>query len=261
MEIAGKVAIVTGASEGIGAACARLLAERGARLVLAARSEEKLRKVGGPGAVIVAGDLTEAVTRQRLVEQARQAFGQIDILINNAGVGLYQPAWRAPMDQVRWMMELNFFAPLDLIQRVAPVMAEQGRGVIVNVSSIAGKVTLPWMTLYSASKYALCSLSDGVRMELKSRGIHVVSVCPGYVTTGFHQHVLGGDVPPSVKRSRKLPITAEKCAAAIVESIEKEKRTVVVPAAGWLFVAFARLLPWLLDSKLEQLYRELEQAS
>ena len=111
-------------------------------------------------------------------------------------MGLYDPAWSAPMADARSLFELNFFVPLALTQLVAPHMRGAASGVIVNVSSIAGRVTLPWLTLYSASKYALCSLTDGLRMELKKDGIHTITVCPGYVKTSFQEHALGGEPPP-----------------------------------------------------------------
>src|SRR6266404_3764486 len=189
MKIEGSVVLITGASGGIGEACAREFRRRGARLSLVARSEDKLREVAGADALATAADITDDAARRRAVERTLERFGRIDILINNAGVGLYSPAWKAPMESARTMFELNFFAPLTLIQLVAPVMRSQRGGTIVNVGSIAGKMTLPWFTLYSASKYALGSLTDGLRMELKRDGIHAITVCPGYVATDFQKHV------------------------------------------------------------------------
>src|SRR5579862_2767146 len=191
MRIDGKVVLITGASEGIGAACAAAFHKRGARLSLIARSEEKLRKAGGPDALITAGDLTSPEVREQAVAATVARFGAIDILINNAGMGLYDPSWNTPLADARSLFELNFFVPLAMTQLAAPHMRQQGAGVIVNVSSVAGRVTLPWLTLYSASKYALCSLTDGLRMELKKDGIHCMTVCPGYVRTNFQLHSLG----------------------------------------------------------------------
>src|SRR5258708_25318013 len=183
MKIDGKVVLITGASEGLGAACADVFRRRGARLALTARNESKLEAIGGADALIAAGDITLPETRERVVSATLERYGAIDILINNAGVGLYSPAWKAPMESARAMFELNFFAPLALIQLVAPVMRRQRGGTIVNVGSIAVKVTPPWFTLYSPSKHALGSLTDGFRMELKSDGIHAITVCPGYLAT------------------------------------------------------------------------------
>lgn len=250
MQIDGKVVLITGASEGIGAACASAFGRRGARLSLTARSREKLETVGGPQALVTAGDLIDPDVRRRVVERTLKHYGTIDILINNAGVGLYTPSWRASIPLVRRMFELNFFAPLEMIQLVAPPMQNQRSGMIVNVSSIAGKVTFPWLTLYSASKYALNSLGDGLRMELRQYGIRVVTVCPGHVTTGFSGHALEGRVPERVARTRRFAITAEQCAEAIARGVERDARTVMAPAVGWFLVGLERLFPSLVDAQL-----------
>lgn len=157
------------------------------------------------------------------------------------------------MEDARRLFELNFFAPLALIQLAAPHMRRRQAGVIVNISSIAGKMTLPWFTLYSASKYAVCSLSDGVRMELERDGVRVVTVCPGYVNTAFQSHIIGGKVPATIANSRRFAITMEQCAEAIVAGVEKEKRTVVAPRIGWLLIAFSRLFPRLVDAQLTKI--------
>lgn len=255
MQIDGKVVLITGASEGIGAACADAFRRRGARLALTARSGERLRSVGGPEAVTVAGDITAAETRQGIVETTLQRCGSIDVLVNSAGVGLYAEAWQAPIEDVRRMFELNFFALLEMVQLVAPVMRRQKRGTIVNIGSIAGKVTLPWFTLYSASKYAVGSLTDGLRMELKRDGVHAMTVCPGYVSTAFQKHVLTGAPPASVQRSRTFRITPQQCAEAIVRGVERDARTVVTPRAGWFFIMMERLLPRAVDAQMERMHR------
>lgn len=256
MQIQDAVVLITGASDGIGAACAKAFRARGARLFLTGRSEEKLLRVAEPHEAFLPGDLTQPAFRQQLMDNCIHRFGRIDILVNNAGVGLYEPAYRASTDWARYLFELNFFAPLDLIQRATSVMRQRGQGMIVNVSSLAGKVTLPWFTLYSASKFALNSLSEGLQIELKGQGIHVMLVCPGYVDTGFQSHVLGGAVPERVRNIRRWAISPERCAEDIVRGVERDAYTVVTPATGWLFVAFARLAPGILRSVLERIYRQ-----
>src|SRR5215471_7384261 len=145
MRIEGKVVLITGGSEGVGAACAKEFALSGAKLSLVARNEEGLRRAGGPDALITAGDLMQEDTRKRVVERTLERYGAIDILINNAGIGMYQPSWQMPMEDARYLMELNFFVPLALTQLVVPHMRERRSGLVVNVSSIAGKVVLPWL--------------------------------------------------------------------------------------------------------------------
>ncbi len=249
MRIEGKVVLITGASQGIGAACAAEFARAGANLSLTARS-----LVRGPqfptATLIVSGDITQESARREIVERTLDRFGNIDIVINNAGAGLYEPSWSAALEDVRWLMELNFFAPLALTQLVVPHMRARRSGMIVNVGSIGGKVPLPWMTLYCASKYALGALTEGLRMELKRDGIRTMIVCPGYVKTAFQRNARGGPIPSSVERGRRFAITAAECAAAIRRGVERDSRTVVTPAAAWLLVFAMRLFPSVVESRL-----------
>jgi short-subunit dehydrogenase len=253
MRIDGRVVLITGASEGVGAACAAEFARAGAQLSLTARSEEGLRRAGGHTALITPGDLTDEALRRRVVDRTLERYGAIDILINNAAVGFYLPSWNDSMEHTRKLMELNFFALLGMIQLVAPKMRTRRSGMIVNVGSIAGKLTLPWMTVYSASKSAVGSLTEGLRMELKRDGVHAMLVCPGYVTTGFQKNVSAGEAPPKVKRGRRFAITAEQCAAAIRRGVERDARTVMAPAVGWSFVLAGRLFPSIVQNKMAEL--------
>jgi short-subunit dehydrogenase len=260
MNIEGKVILITGASEGIGAACAAAFRERGARLSLTARSEQKLKAAGGPDALVTPGDITEEGTRRSVVDRTLERFGAIDVLVNNAGMGLYAPSWRASLADTRRLFELNLFSPLALTQLVIPHMRERRSGTIVNIGSVAGKVTLPWFTLYSASKYALGSWTDGLRMELKPDGIHAMTVCPGYVKTDFQRHVLAGRPPEQILKGKRFAITPERCARAIVRGVERDARTVVTPASGWLFIVAERLLPALVDGRMAAINQEAEPA-
>lgn len=245
-----KIAIVTGASEGIGAEVASLLRARGCQLVLAARNEEKLRSVGGEGARIVAGDLTREDARARVIEAALGRFGRIDLLINNAGRGLYYPASKTPLEEARALFELNFFAPFHLAQLAAPAL-RTSRGVIVNVGSIAGQITLPWLPIYSATKFALASLSSSQRMEMRRDGVRVLNVFPGYVDTAFQDHAGGMAPPAQMVKGRRFAVSAKKCAEAIVIGIERGRKNVVTPRAGWLLVWTNRLFPGLIESTME----------
>jgi len=259
MRIHNKVLLITGASEGIGAACVDSFRRRGAKLSLTARSRERLEQVGGSDALITAGDITDPDTRRQVVDRTLERFGRVDILVNSAGVGLYDPAWRSPLPLARRMFELNLFAALAMIQLVVPHMRRQKQGAIVNVSSIAGKVTFPWFTLYSASKYAVCSLTDGLRMELHAAGIHAMTVCPGYVRTNFSAHVLGGSRPEGLPSSKTFSVSAEQCAEDIAWGVERQARTVVTPRIGWLLIAVARLLPSFLDARLAAVHNRMER--
>ena len=253
MRIDGKVVLITGASEGIGAACAAEFARAGARLSLTARNAAALAKAGGADALAIPGDLTSEAVRRQVVERTLDRFGAIDILINNAGVGSYQPSWSIPLEDARRMMELNFFALLGLTQLVVPHMQARHSGMIVNVGSIGGKVVLPWMTLYSASKYAVGALTEGMRMELRGSGVSAMVVCPGYVRTGFQQHVLAGKAPQPVERGRRFAITAAQCATAIRRGVERDARTVVTPGAGWILIFLARVFPSLVQARMAEM--------
>jgi short-subunit dehydrogenase len=246
----GKVVIVTGASEGIGAQLATALRARKATLVLTARNETRLRTAAGPADLIVAGDLTVSSTRIGIVEQAMARFGRIDILINNAGRGSYYSASESPLDDTRALFELNFFAPFHLAQLATPFI-RKARGTIVNVSSIAGQITLPWLPLYSASKFALSSLTASQRMELARDGVNVMAAFPGYVETDFQAHAAGSQPPDRVVKGRRFAVSAQECAAAIVRGIEERKRVVVTPRVGWLLVWLNRALPGLVESRME----------
>jgi short-subunit dehydrogenase len=193
------------------------------------------------------------------VERTIERFGRIDILINNAGIGLYAPAWKAPLDEAHAMFELNFFAPLAMIQLVTPHMRERRSGMVVNIGSIAGKVTLPWFTLYSATKFALGALTEGLRMELAGDGIRTMVVCPGYVKTDFQEHALVGQAPDRLLKGRKFAITPEQCARAVARGVERDARTVVTPRSGWALIALQRLFPTLVERQMAKIYRGLAQ--
>ena len=185
-------------------------------------------------------------------------YGRIDVLVNNAGAGMYAPSWRADMASVREMFELNYFAVLDLIQHTVPGMRQQGGGAIVNVSSIGGLVPLPWFSNYSATKFAVCGLTSGLRIELARDKIHCMDVCPGYVQTGFQTNVLSGKPPDKLWKARRHAITAEECARALVGGLEAGKRTVVTPRMGWALVLGYALFPSLVDRQLRKIYDTLD---
>ena len=257
MDLNGKVALITGASMGIGAACARAFARRGCRLLLTARSagalDEICRSVAPVSATALPADLSRPDAAGELADRALAVYRRVDVLVNNAGVGMYLSCWEADPALVRHLMEVNWFAPQELIRRLVPAMRGNGGGMVVNVSSVAGKVALPWLTAYSASKAALNALSDGLRMELAGTGVGVLLVCPGFVNTGFPERVLAGRIPEAVARRRPFAITAEQCAEAIVEGVEKDKRTVVTPRAAWLLVGASRLAPRLVHASLARM--------
>jgi short-subunit dehydrogenase len=247
----GKVVIVTGASEGIGAHLAEVLQRRGAHLSLTARNGAKLAAVAAPGDLVTPGDITEDSVRSALIAGTVARWGKIDILINNAGRGSYYSAFTTPLDEARALFEVNFFGPLALAQLAVPYL-RQRRGTIVNVSSIAGQISLPWLPIYSASKFALAAITTAQRTELKRDGVNVMGVFPGYVDTEFQAHTPGPRPPDRVVRGRRFAVSAGECAEAIIDGIARRKRMVVTPRAGWLLVWANRFFPSFVESRMER---------
>ncbi len=242
----GKVVIVTGASEGIGAHLAAALHKRGARLSLVARNEAKLRAVAGPEDLIVPFDLTQDNGRETIVESTVARWGRIDVLINNAGRGSYYSSLENPLADARNLFDLNFFAPFHLAQLAAPWL-KKSKGTLVNVSSIAGQISLPWLPVYSASKFAVASLTTTQRMEFRKHGVNVLAVFPGYVNTDFQANSAGATPPEPVVEGRRFSVSSTVCAEAILQGIEHRRKTVVTPRAGWVLVLLNRMLPSLVE--------------
>jgi short-subunit dehydrogenase len=244
-DFAGKIAVVTGASSGIGRAISRQLAAAGARLILTSRRqsvlEEVAREIAPAEAVPIAADLRDWESLARLTATIKQRFGRLDLLVNNAGVGLHALSVDTPPDLVRQLFELNFFAPVELARQLVPLMPRGS--AVINVSSIAGKIPLPDLNIYCASKYALNAFSDGLWIELRHRGIHVMSVCPGYVKTSFGENLLLGRPIDNVPGRKRFTISADECARATLDGLRRDRRTVVVPRIGWILIGFARLFP------------------
>jgi short-subunit dehydrogenase len=221
MEIKDKIAIVTGASAGIGLALARLLAEKGATVILAARSADKLKQLEReiPGAVAIRADMQKPEDIRNLIQQARDRFGRIDILVNNAGQGLRAPVETIDLDEYRAIMELNVFAVLSAMQEVIPVMREQGGGTILNIGSMVSKNTFPMLAAYASTKYALNALSLTARQELTKDNIIVSVFHPKMTATDFGQNARGEKYDSRAGRPGMSVDTPEAVAARIVEQI------------------------------------------
>jgi short-subunit dehydrogenase len=247
----GKVIIITGASDGIGAQLASQFRGKGARLVLASRNQARLNANAGPDDLVVAGDLTVESARISLIQQTLDRFGGIDALINNAGRGSYFAPSESPLAESRNLFELNFFAPFHLAQLATPWLC-RSKGTLVNVNSIAGQISLPWLPLYSASKFALASLTSSQRMELRRHGVNVMGVFPGYVDTNFQDHSAGNPPPANVVKGRRFAVTAGQCAAAIIRGMERRSQNVVTPRIGLPLVWLNRLFPGFLESRMER---------
>lgn len=257
MRFAGKTALVTGASSGIGRACARQLHCQGADLILTGRRRSALASVVERPARMrsIPADLVEPASLESFCDSVLRTTKRLDVLVHCAGVGILAPASETEPREARHLMELNVLAPVEITRRLCPIM---GRGAVVAmVSSIAGKVALPGMAVYSASKHALNAYADALRAELSESGVRVVSVCPGFVNTPFGENMLQGAANRRTHGAERLSISPDRCAAAILDGVCNGSRTVVVPRAGWLLIAAERILPtavrsWMLRHTLPQ---------
>jgi short-subunit dehydrogenase len=193
MNIKDKVVIVTGTSEGIGKAAALALSAKGAKLVLAARSEDKVKALAArlPGAIGIRADMRVPADVEALIAAAIQAHGRVDLLINNAGQGMYGPIDSVDLEQYKSIMELNVYAALRAMQLVIPHMRKAGGGMIVNVSSMVSKNAFPSLGAYASTKYALNALSLTARAELVEDNIHVCLLHPKMTATRFGENAIG----------------------------------------------------------------------
>jgi short-subunit dehydrogenase len=192
-DLKGRVAVVTGASSGIGRATAERLAADGVRVVLGARRTDRLQvvvdgiqRMGGT-ARAVPTDVTQPEQVAQLIAEAVGAFGRVDILVNNAGVGYFGPVESTPIEEARRLFDVNFMGTFYGVQAAVPIMRRQGGGHIINVASIAGKRATPGNGVYSATKFAQVALSESLRLELRRAKILVSVVCPVSTVTEFFE--------------------------------------------------------------------------
>jgi NAD(P)-dependent dehydrogenase (short-subunit alcohol dehydrogenase family) len=250
--LAGRVAIVTGASSGIGEATARALVGRGAAVVLAARAEERLEVLeseissSGGRALALRTDVSDRESVRAMVERAVEAFGSLDILVNNAGLGLSGRVAEVRVEDLRYVFEVNVVGPLLCIQTALPFMEPGAR--IINVSSVVGRRAIPKVGAYCATKFALNALSDSLRVEIADRGITVTSVYPGTTRTTFREN--SRRTKDEKRGWRPRGVTPERVAEKITRAAEKGPRDVYVTLPDRLFVAGTTLLPGLTDRVL-----------
>jgi short-subunit dehydrogenase len=198
-----------------------------------------------------AGDITDDAFRKRLVQRTLDQFGQIDVLINDVGVGLYAAASTADVELAKRLFDTNVFGPLALTQLVIPYMRLRHSGTIVNIGSVGGRVALPWASMYCASKFAVHAVSDALRRELSSDGIRVMRVCPGIVDTKFREHVLDGKAPQEVLDIRRI-VSPDQVARALFNGIHRGARTVYVPFLARVFMALEGISPRIMDAYIRR---------
>jgi short-subunit dehydrogenase len=251
-----SVVVITGASKGIGAELARQLAVKGARLVLAARSEKELGAVAaecralGATAVAVKADVAIERDCQALVAGAIVAFGRIDALVNNAGASMW-----ARFEDIRDMsilehlMRVNYMGAVYCTHYALPHLRES-RGLIVGISSLAGRTGVPTRTGYSAAKHAMTGFFDSLRIELETSGVAVTMIYPGFVATGIRENATGPDGKPAmVSPVREGEVmSAADCARRILRAMQRREREVVMTARGKMGLWLKLLAPCLVDA-------------
>ena len=247
----GKVVVVTGASMGIGEAIAKVFADNGATVVLlsrdVARADEARHRIGRTERTLaLACDVRNREEIERALARTVETFGRLDVWVNNAGIGIRDFVSDMDLAACRELFETNFFGAVACLQAVVPAMRKTGGGTIINVSSVAGHVPVPYMGAYSATKFALNAIGKAARVELKRNHINVLTVCPGYVRTDFGTHVISEKVgnvrPKSVKG-----ISVERVARATYNGYRMRKREVIVPWTMIPMVKLYQLLPGLVE--------------
>jgi short-subunit dehydrogenase len=260
-EIRDKVVIVTGASSGIGRATSLALARRGARLALVARRQahliqlqQDIQKFGASAEILVL-DLQLASNVKAMIEFVYESFGRIDVLINNAGFGYFGTVEETTPAIAREIFELNFEAPVLASQLVIPIMRAQKSGHIINVSSIAGKRGLPLSGIYCATKFALNGITEAMRIEVHSAGIHVSLINAAATDTEFRDHVRHMNAVRQFKPIGRVQ-AAEEVAAAILRCVERPKAE-VYPLLESRFVVWVNAIaPVLLDRLMLRYLKE-----
>jgi short-subunit dehydrogenase len=263
----GKTVIITGASAGIGEELAVVLASRGANLVLAARGEEALARVkqrceqAGGRAISVGTDVADPEACRRMVERAVEAFGGVDVLVNNAGVSMW-----ARFEEIQDLslferiMRVNYLGAVYCTHAALPHIKAR-RGLLVAISSLAGKTGVPTRTAYSASKHAMQGFFDALRVELLGSGVDVLVVSPGFVATDIRARALGPDGKPLGESRRDEghgTMDLPTCVAQIVRAIERREREVVMTAKAKVGMYLKLLAPRLVDRMALRAVREKE---
>lgn len=252
MRIEGRTVIVTGASSGIGRETAREFTRQRAHVVLASRSRDKLDALAAeladyPGRrLVVPTDVTDRLAVEALVRRTVEEFDSVDVLVNNAGVGLIAPIAEGSADNMHHLFNVNFWGAIHCIQATVPYMRDQRRGHIVSVASVAAKIATPYLGAYSATKFALAAVSDALRSELAGTGIHVSTVYPGLTDTSFQENAMREvDVPdpPAYLRSARPSAVARR----IVQAVRWDLRDAYVTLEDFAAVATYPLAPALAD--------------
>jgi short-subunit dehydrogenase len=259
LQLEGRAVIVTGASSGIGRETAREFARRRAHVVLASRNRDALDDLAAelsdlPGRrLVVPTDVTDRFAVEALVRRTVEEFDGLDVLVNNAGVGLFAPIVGGSLDNMHHLFAVNFWGAIHCTQAAVPFMRRQGRGHIVNVSSLAGKVAVPYLGIYSATKHALTAVSTALRSELAGTGVGVSTVYPGLTDTGFQENMLREVAVPDPPAYAPT-VQAAAVARRIAQAVRWNLRDVYVTLADIAAVSAYPLAPGVADWAVRRLW-------
>lgn len=265
MKLQGKVAVITGASMGIGEAIAKLFLDEGARVVLCSRDLERTQaaaqRIGGTGenTLAVSCDVSKRDQVDALMQAALKKFGRIDVLVNNAGFGLNDSVEKMNIADLRALFDTNLFGTIECIQAVVPIMRQQGGGDIMNISSVSGHISTPYMGGYAATKHAMNAIGKAARLELLRHNISVCTVCPGYIATEFTKNMVKGSQPQRVGGSNKWAVGPEVVAKDTLNALLKRKRQAVTPGFYWVFIKLYENAPWLVERSIRRGLRPTSQ--
>jgi short-subunit dehydrogenase len=261
MRLDGKVVVVTGASMGIGEAIAKLFAQEGAKVVLSSRDLDRLeaarQRIGMlDRTMAVACDVADPTQSAALAQSTLARLGRIDVWVNNAGFGVVDSLERMDMAACRRVFDTNLFGAIQCMQQVIPVMRQQGSGCIINVSSVAGFIGVPYMAAYGATKHALNCISKATRAELAGTGVHILNVCPGFVATNFSENAVRGTDRKKMGGGGR-GISAEQVAQATLSGYLSGRREVIVPWFYNLVILAYRFLPGPIERAMRARMRSL----
>jgi short-subunit dehydrogenase len=252
-----KVVIITGASSGIGKACAINMAKKGAKVVIAARNIVKLEETAqhiltfNTNVLTVKCDVSAQIDCENLIKETVNKFGQIDVLINNAGISMRAIFNDLELEVIEKVMAINFWGTVYCTKYALPHLLKS-KGSVVGVSSIAGYIGLPARTGYSASKYAMQGFLDALRTENLKTGLHVMVACPGFTASNIRNTALSkdGSSQGETPRDEGKMMTAEEVAAYISDGITNKKRTLVLTTEGKMAVFLNKLFPKFIEKQV-----------
>ena len=258
LDYSGKVIVITGASSGIGEESAEEFAKLHAKLILVSRNEEKLQQVIGKLSkyqtqiFVYPCDISKKEQVLQMSKSILEKFGTIDVLVNNAGFGIYETVNKIETEDMEAQMSTNFFGMLYCIKAFLPKMLEQRSGHIVNVASVAGSIGIPGMASYSASKFAMLGFSEALFHELKGTGVGVTVVSPIMVRTNFFNHKTFDNMP----RYSATSLSPKTVAKAVVRASSSPRLEIVVPQFVRIAIWIKQTLPYLINPIIAGIFRK-----